>query len=143
MEAPFTRMHFDDTDLDDLGFHDCHITNLSWDDAAFSFIVKLDYIVKWLTPGPNEQAFRFWISAAVLVFENVDDVEVGLQWQNARMVCCINNLLRQEFRLTPNGTKQWHWLFDLHEPSGQISLWATGFQLKLLDTPVLSESQRL
>jgi hypothetical protein len=103
----------------------------------------LDYITEWIHPVSDSQHFQFWIRPAVLVFFNVDDVEILLKWKALRLECCIDELCRGPDRLTPNGTTQWKWEFSLSEPSGAIDLWATGFELTMLGPAVKSDLPRL
>lgn len=50
---------------------------------------------------------------------------------------------RTETRTTPSGRKQWLWELEMSIPDGEIIFWATGFQLKILGPPVLSDVQYL
>ncbi|HEY5313200.1 MAG TPA: hypothetical protein VIK18_11805 [Pirellulales bacterium] len=130
-------------DFETLGFHDCKIHGIDWRSDDFGIAFMVDYIVEWVHPGSDQQHFQFWMRPAVLVFSNVDDVEIALNWKGLRLECCIDELCRGPSRVTPNGTTQWKWSFSLSEPSGAIDLWATGFELAMLGPAVKSDVARL
>lgn len=45
--------------------------------TRFKLLFDIDYIFKWV--GPEEDGYyRFWISPATLIFENVYDVNIDL-----------------------------------------------------------------
>lgn len=142
-DIPTVRDCYSEADFERLGFHDCRIWAIRWSPQDFSIALDLDYIVEWVEPTQEASNYAFWICPAELRFANVDGVDVALQWSGLPLECHIAELHRRESRQTPNGTLQWLWELELSAPGGSISLWATGFHLKMLAKPVLSNVQCL
>jgi len=138
---PSVRDRYALDDWEALGFHDCYVYGVRWDYEEFSLCLDLDYIVKWIEPQPDEQSYRFWVCSAELQFNDVSDAQMDIDWRGWAPECQINEIRRAESRKTPNGFTEWHWELDLAKPEGRISLWATGFDLKLRKPPILSNTQ--
>jgi hypothetical protein len=143
IKPPIVKDCYDQNDFEKLGFHDCHITAVRWNAECYTMAFDLDYIVQWVKPSEDDRSYRFWICPAELQFKNVDDVEMILRWKAVPLDCCMDELHRTGSRTTPNGTLQWQWALELSEPDGCVSLWATGFDLRILEKPILSNSQQL
>ncbi len=141
MKQPSPKSQYTDEELDDLGFHDCYVWGMRWDAQTYSFSLDLDYIVEWVKPADRDGAFRFWTSKAELCFGNVDNLEISLSWDQCLLECQIQDIHRRESRNTPNGTTQWRWELELSSPEGEVSFWATDFQLRIVTSPVLSDGQ--
>ena len=57
-----------DADFGEMGWHDCPIYAVKFDDKV---VLDLDYILKWNKPKVKGMSYTFWISPATLIFENV------------------------------------------------------------------------
>ena len=143
MKAPEISSSYCEADFDLLGFHDCYLHGIRWHPSEFAFVLYLDYIVQWVEPPSQKDSFRLWICKAELRFVNVDETRMVLDWGAWAPECQIDALNRTETRTTPSGRKQWLWELEMSIPDGEIIFWATGFQLKILGPPVLSDVQYL
>jgi hypothetical protein len=120
-------------------FHDCHVRGLSWRQDRFTFTVNLQYILKWIAPNDSVSHYRFSIADAQLIFENVVDLAISMSWSNAALDAQIDTITVTDTRTTPNGRMQErHFEIAFAEPDATISLWSTGYEVRLLDEPVLS-----
>jgi hypothetical protein len=119
-------------------FHDCQVKGIAWDRGRFSFEIALDYIVKWVAPAKPEEGYGFMLSPARLVFQNVDDVVLSLDWTGAGLMTQIAQVSVTETRSTPTGVLQHRYLVEFSEPSGEIELWSTGYEVRLLGKPEFS-----
>ena len=142
-EAPDFKKLYTSADLELLGFHDCHVSGVRWDPERFEVVLEMGYILSWIQPAPDEERYRFWVAPAELRFLNVSDLHLELSWPGLVLDCSIQDLHRQEERLTPNGSTEWFWDLELSEPDGSISLWATDFHLRIHDQPKLLDTPRL
>lgn len=140
---PIVKACYYEHDFESLGFHDCYIDKIEWCSSRFMLGLELGYIVKWIPPDSPSEPYRFWICPAELWFTNVADATIDLRWISSTMDVCIEDLYRRSRRSTPNGMIQWQWEVAFSMPEGNISLWATGFELRILGPPVLSNTQRL
>ena len=140
---PTPKPVYSESDFDSLNFHDCSILGMRWRDSAFEFVLDLQYIAKWIEPSDPTKNYRFWLCPAEMSFKNVDSADITLRWEGLPLRCSIDELGRLSKRQTPNGTVEWQWELQLAEPDGQISLWATSFELKILGPAVLSDVPRL
>ena len=140
---PRVKERYTSDDLEQLGFHDCHVSGVRWDARGFEVAFDLDYIVEWVPPTDGEQGYRFWVSPAELRFSDVDDLCIELSWMGLALDCSIQDLHRREKRTTSNGKLQWRWELELATPQGAIVFWATDFDLKIQAPPTLSATQDL
>jgi hypothetical protein len=63
-------------DFEQMGWHDCPIWAMSFDDDVK---FDLDYIFKWVHPEDGRSSFRFWISPATLIFKNPSNFNVAME----------------------------------------------------------------
>ncbi len=56
-------------DYEVMGWHDCRLWAMVADIDAFEFSLDLDYIFKWVQPGPGETYFKFWVCPVTMVFK--------------------------------------------------------------------------
>lgn len=118
-------------------FHDCHIQGLHWKQWTFS--IDLNYILEWILPKDDSSGYRFLISAARLVFRDVDELSVSMDWAGTPLDSEIDALRILNSRTTPNGRTERHYEIEFSDPQGVISLWSTGYEVALLHEPVNSE----
>ncbi|MEQ8198297.1 MAG: hypothetical protein ABRQ27_09870, partial [Clostridiaceae bacterium] len=48
-------------DFEKMGWHDCKIHAMAFDELNFKILFDIDYIFKWVEPGEDER-YHFWIS---------------------------------------------------------------------------------
>jgi hypothetical protein len=120
-------------------FHDCHVHGLRWRGDRFTFSLSLQYILQWITPTDGAPSYRFSISEGELMFRNVDELKVSLDWSGAALDAQIMSVQLLKTRTTPSGAAQRYFEIEFADPIGTISLWATGYELSLLSEPVISE----
>jgi hypothetical protein len=142
MKIPQVKECYTEEDIEQLGFHDCYVSGVRWNADEFEVKFNLGYIVEWVQPTRIDQKYGFWICPAELCFVDVDDLHIDLNWVGQTIECCIQEFHRREKRMTPNGKTQWNWALEMSKPEGTIDLWATGFELKIKGSPVLSDTQR-
>ena len=64
-----------DTDFEKMGWHDCPIYALRFDD---NICLDIDYIFKWINNGSG-QSFTYWIAPATLIFENPYSFKMNIE----------------------------------------------------------------
>lgn len=124
-------------------FHDCHVQGIGWSADTFSLWLDLDYIVEWLAPTQPESHYRFRVAKAKLLFANVDDVSIALDWERSSLRAQIETIVAAESRSTPSGMVQRRYEIELAEPAGSVALWSTAYSVVLAHEPVETHSQRL
>jgi len=120
-------------------FHDCHVHGLYWRRDRFTFSMELQYILKWIQPIDGSSDYRFLISNGRVTFRNVDDLKVSMDWSGAALDSQIASVRVLEKRTTPNGQAQRNFEIEFADPDAIVSLWSTGYEVQLLEEPVLSE----
>jgi hypothetical protein len=80
-------------DFDEMNWHDCYTHAFAFNSEKFEFILDIDYIFQWVSPKSSETAFKFLVSPASLVFENVYDIVFDLSSDGSLQ---IENLSRAE-----------------------------------------------
>jgi hypothetical protein len=119
-------------------FHDCHVQGLQWRRDQFTFAMNLQYIVEWITPRPPTSGYRFSISEGRLTFRDVDELKVSMDWSSAALDAQIAHVQILKTRMTPNGRLQRFFEIEFADPDATISLWSTGYEVRLLHEPVIS-----
>ena len=125
-----------------MGWHDSRIYALAFMPDEFEFVFDLDYILKWVHPGPDETYFKFWIAAATLVFDNVYEVDIDIGSNDGGLD--ILNVTREDPRAPRNAehiSKNCEWLWILDCLQGEIKFRSAGYKQYLRTYPVLGSQQ--
>jgi hypothetical protein len=130
-------------ELKKLSFHDCFIYGMSWNAEKYSFSFDIDYILEWIDPKKSGDGYTFKVSKGTLIFENVSQIYIELDWGISLPTCQLEKISILESVLSPNGTNLLKWGMDFSTPDGEISFLATNFELQLIEDPVISKSQNL
>lgn len=69
------KWEWTDADFDDMGWHDCSIYAIRFDDHIY---LDIDYILKWNHNG-SATPFTFWIAPATLVFESPHYLKIDVE----------------------------------------------------------------
>ena len=131
------RTSWTDADFEDMGWHDCTIHGLRFDqDGEYQsdLVLDLDYIIEWLQiPGG---AYQFQVAPAQLQFQNVDNLNIQVVLQYKQTVG-INEIVRASS----------HWVIRLHgyagQESSQVEFDASGYVQKLTRPPIIVRRQHL
>lgn len=133
-----------ETDFDLMGWHDATLYATAFLPEQNEFLLDIDYIFEWVEPKQNETFFKFWISPATLVFENIHNfsLNIGEQFKAIQ----IQSIERKNPKQAPNagyinrGT-EWRWFIDLEV--GEIEFNSIGFKLFIRKSPILTKNQSL
>jgi hypothetical protein len=121
-------------------FHDCHVHGLRWRRDKFTFSLDLQYILEWIEPSEaSSGTYRFRVSEAQLVFRSASDPKVSMDWSGAALDAQIAALRVLQSRTTPSGQVERLFEIEFADPDGTISLWSTGYEVILLEEPVVSD----
>ena len=120
-------------------FHDCHVHGMEWRRDQHEFALRIQYIVEWIAV-PNTGYYRFRVSNSVLVFRDVESPQVDLNWSDAALDCQNDEMLIAGSRLTPNGSVQRQFEVLFSNPAARVSLWASGYEVRLLQEPMLADT---
>ena len=131
-----------DQDFDLMGWHDAQIYAISFA-TDFEFVLDIDYIFKWVTPGEGETYFKFWVSPCTLVFENVWDLKLEV---SSSVGLEINDILRTDPRPAKNAEFMQHrpeysWIIETQQ--GSIEFNSVGYKLFVRQLPSLLDSQQI
>lgn len=137
MEQPLRVISESDAVLE--SFHDCHVHGFQWRRDRFTFTVNLQYILEWIAPIDNSAGYRFSISEGRLTFRDVDELKVQMDWSGTSLDAQIAAVRILKVRTTPNGRLQRYFEIEFADPDAIISLWSTGYELNLLQEPMISE----
>jgi hypothetical protein len=121
-------------------FHDCHVHGLHWRRDQFIFSLDIQYILEWLEPSDaSSGAYRFLVSEARLVFRDASEMKVSMDWSGSALDSEIASVRVLGSRTTPNGQVERCFEIEFADPDGTISVWSTGYEVILLQEPVVSE----
>lgn len=121
-------------------FHDCHAHGLHWSRDHFIFSIDLQYILEWIEPsGASSGGYRFLVSEARLVFRGASELKVSMDWSGSALDSEIAGVRVLGSRTTPNGQLERSFEIEFADPDGIISVWSTGYEVILLQEPVVSE----
>ena len=126
--------------FEEMEWHDCKIHAIAFDSIKNRFLLDIDYILKWV--GPNENGYySFWISPATLIFENVYDFKIDI---NYGLETILENIKRFNER-KPNNSDyineniEWEWMIETR--NGEISFKSVGYSQYFRSNPVYKEQQ--
>lgn len=121
------------SDFEEMGWHDNRIYKITFPNKSFNFSLYLDYIFDW-----DRTNSKCLISPCELVFENVSNLKVNLDFQDTSLLF-INEIKRSESKPSINN-KTLIWYYDIGCDIGTISFNSTGFKQVVIKPPILSES---
>ncbi|NHA06636.1 hypothetical protein G7092_22720 [Mucilaginibacter sp. HC2] len=129
-----------DTDFDVMGWHDCPVHALSFDDED-RFLLDIDYMFEWVLKK-NKRNYLFRISPCTLVFDNVYDIV--LETDHTKII--IDNISRENPRKPKNAAPlnedlEYDWTIET--TVGVILFRSTGFKQYIRKAPVLIGMQQL
>ncbi len=131
-------------DFEIMGWHDATLYAIAFSPDKDEFVLDIDYIFKWVSPKKNESYFKFWVSPATLIFENIHNfsLNVGEQYRAIQ----IQSIERKNPKPPPNldyvsKNIEWDWVIDLEV--GEVIFSSIGFQQFIRRNPVFTKTQSL
>jgi len=120
-------------------FHDCHAHGLRWRRDLFTFSLNLQYILQWISPVGSSTGYKFSICEALLTFQSVSELKITMDWSGSALDSEIGSVQVLKSRTTPNGNIERYFEIEFADPDGTISLWSSGYEVVLLQEPVISD----
>jgi hypothetical protein len=144
-DADFARLSWHDDTVYGLRFAVGDIARGDW---RSELVLDLDHIVEWLCG--NDRSARFRVAPATLVFHDVTDLRIGLDWGSGHRTALgepqIDAITRAAFedQKISLGQPYYRWRIGLNWPrGGELTFGASGFTQTLRAAPVLLDQQRL
>jgi hypothetical protein len=125
------------------GFHDCRVHGFQWHRTQGLFVVHLQYIVRWIAPIEHSENYKFEIAEAELVFRGASQVVISFDWSRCENMVQIDDLVKIESRPAQSGVREHQYRIDFSNPHAFVTVWSTGFDVKLLHDPILCDCQYL
>ncbi len=130
-------------------FHDNRVYGFYLDMEAEVFesnlIIEIDHILKW---DCLEDACRFKVVPARLIFSDVTDLRLSIDWgksgfRNSHAGMAIVGLTKTAVEKSgcANESEYFHWVFEFTDEQEQLELGASGYRLEYLAEPVWSQEQ--
>ncbi len=148
-------MAYTEVDFEHLSWHECHLWGLAFhagdaNDLASELVLDIDFIVERIG-GPDGKTARFRVAPASLVFEEVTDLRIGLDWGTSGFPLSINppsidSIAREcvPDRMVYPARPYYRWQIRFGWPPGaEIVFKSVGFRQTLRADPVDSETQYL
>ena len=129
-----------DEDFNRMGWHDNPIHAVAFGLAPYELSFDIDYIFKWEQPLPGQVHYRFWISPATLVFEEVFNLRISHDAYAGLTISGIQRAETEKEEARP-GKKLWNWTISCVEGVWQLT--AGGYRQCIRKEPVLWPRQRL
>lgn len=131
-------------DFDSMGWHDATLHAIGFLPERYQLMLDIDYIFKWVEPDKGATFYKFVVSPATLVFQNVHGLSVSIS-EPFRPIQ-IQSIDRMSPRQPTNADyidrdREWHWVIDLE--IGAIELDSVGFTQIIRQAPTLTDSQSL
>jgi len=132
-----------ESDFETMGWHDCKVYAIGFDKDNYKLMLDVDYIFKWVKPKENDIYYKFWVSPATLVFENVYNLSIET---SGELDIQINSITRSNPKKPRNleyikKATEWEWIIEL--TAGDISFISVGYHQFIKKSPILSKSQSL
>lgn len=129
-------------DFEKMGWHDCKIHAVAFDEFNYKLLFDIDYIFKW--GGPEDDGYyRFWISPVTLIFENVYDIDINLGFG-------LGTIIEDLERINPSKPHnsdyikkdiEWEWIIETQ--NGRISFKSVGYTQYVRKVPVYKNVQEI
>lgn len=122
-------------------WHDTRIHAIAFAPSTFELLLDVDYLCEWLEPASSTEVYSFWRAPSTLVFENVLDLKIELDFFHTQLQ--IDSVVRTD-PVTPinsayiNKQTEWFWTIDCQQ--GNISFRSVGFNLTFRTRPVLTQT---
>jgi hypothetical protein len=116
------------------------------DGCSGDLILDIDFIVEWLPPEEGDNAFRFRIAPADLVFHDVTELVISVDYASstaALQPMSIHEIHRKVVTY-PNGHSSFAWKVEINWPRNSfISFRSDGFTQLSRTQPIKSGAQYL
>lgn len=115
-------------DFEELSWHDNHVYGLSIRDGAHGagrLVLDLDYITEWRC-GLDKRC-TFMLAPAELRFEEVTDLQVGIDYRGISMGPLSIGEIRREVIAQVEGFGRSRWRITFNFPESEIVFLAAGF----------------
>jgi hypothetical protein len=133
-----TSRRWTDADFASMSWHDNHVYAFRIEEGEWGsgkLILDIDYIEEWL---PNEKSFRFRIVPARLIFREVTNLRLSLDYGAVSAGMCPFSI--HEIKRTKEAPS---WTIEINWPKGEISFTASGFEQVAAGEPVVCEGQHI
>lgn len=134
------KENWTDIDFLEMSWHDSYIYSMIFPGEKLIVSFDIDYLFEWVLVK-KENLYNFWISPCILIFYDVLNLKVNLDFKNG-VKLQIDAIKRINQRLSPNGNVL-VWDYIIETDKGTISFESTGFLQKVEKQPVLKSSQEL
>lgn len=133
-----------EADFEELSWHDNHVYGLSIRDGAHGagrLVLDLDYVTEWRC-GLDKRC-TFMLAPAELTFEEVNDLQIGIDYRGISMGPLSIGEIRREVIAQVEGSARFRWSITFNFPASEIVFVAAGFVQELRAPPTESEHQFL
>ena len=143
---PALTTSWTEADFDSLGWHDVRVHGfriLEGEHGTGQLWLDLDYILDWICPATDREAYRFRIAPAVLRFRDVDSLRFELDYATPTAAMGPFSLagVERESVAYGGGYSSFRWKLDINWPSGSISFESPGFAQELTGPVLETDSQ--
>ncbi|AAK79056.1 Conserved hypothetical protein [Clostridium acetobutylicum EA 2018] len=130
-------------DFDKMKWQNCNIYAFAFDKYNYKLMIDIDYIFERISSKNEGEYYKFLVSPATLVFENVHKLEMHMD-SNSDLEIHINKVYREEIKHLSikdyvSKRVEWKWIIDTKE--GKISFYSTGFNMYIRRQPILQQAQ--
>lgn len=137
--------HYEDYSWHDNAIHGLRIAE-GTDGCSGELILDIDYIIEWLPPQSEENAFGFRIAPANLTFREVTDLVISIDYASstaALQPMMIHEIHREAVSYS-TGYSSFAWRVEINWPSNSfISFHSPDFTQVLRAEPIVSGAQYL
>lgn len=133
-------------DFDNMGWHDANIYGMIIEKGEEpwqgNLIFDIDYIFEWIHPVPPQEYFSFWVAPCTLIFKEVYDVKIDIDYRGGAFdLLEISDLDLISKYEQETGVIIYEWQMGLQE--GDIRFKSLGFDQIVRKAPVYTNSQVL
>ena len=136
---------FEDYCWHDNAIHGFHIVEGD-DGCSGDLVLDIDFILEWLQPEGDDNAFGFKVAPANLTFHEVTDLVVSVDYaaSTAAFQPMTIHEIHREVVTYPNGHSSFNWKVEINWPRNSfISFRSSGFTQVLRAEPIVSGAQYL
>jgi hypothetical protein len=130
-------------DFSKMKWHDCNIYAVAFQKNDYKLMFDIDYIFEWINPMSQDKYYKFWVSPATLVFENVYDLEIDI---DCNLSIEIDTICREQPKQPKNSSyikKDLEWKWAILTQCGEINFQSVGYKMYVRRQPLLQQSQEI
>ncbi|HEY4194271.1 MAG TPA: hypothetical protein VGM63_01965 [Mucilaginibacter sp.] len=135
------KLVWTDEDFEKMGWHDCKIYAIAFNDEKFELSFDIDYIFKWISP--EKENYSFLLSPTTLIFRNVYDINMTAYALDMEIqeISRTNPTIPKNVKYLDDNSMEYDWRIETN--NGEITFKSIGYRQIVRKQPELFHRQSI